>query len=738
MLAQQTRAVLNYLFGRQYAGIPRDIDTDKSTTLDERAPVVITKTKMASRLIVIPAPTTIVVTHIVPANNTLSTSSGPLPPALTAPGIDLTPVPKPDPPVDGPLFASLILPTSQGIEPVPTTSPGGEVVPEASDTNASETIAPTEPIAQPTSQAAPQETPADAQLIDPALTAQPTTQEAPQETPAEARLIEEQEPALGAQPTSQEAPQETPTEARLVDGQDAASTTAQQTTQEPPKETPEEVELVVVSDSTSSFSSSSSSAEELLLFDTESLTFTGPPHLSTTFQTRVATTTDAYDPDYTQSPDGAFGNSGGFPSLTTATLSGGVLTTIGLDATADSDHASETEGSESVVVNKEADTAPTPVVVGSIVGSIMGVSMLAFVIFLLMRRRSLKRRRSTLLTPLGIPFGTPGAPGGGGGGNEKYEIDNQSLGPTPRSTKVAAAMSANVKKIGQRFRQSMTDSGTVDMNRGNSQFLDENSPDSRNVSMARAPSRVSTPGGGHQGWWSRLIEESSVENLAAAHAVPMPEKETEARRAASPNPFSDAASMHAMPHEHSYANNALSQDSLVPPPLAPARPSRPNDSFYGRDSILPPGPLQLAPMSYKEPGGQPRVRNLTPQGQTGEANLAPPVHKEAWRGNVHSNPFDLELDGRDIPSVDNYQPLSRNTMASSVYSVPKRTTVRHSRAESYTSRYTSGVSSIGEWPPVPSLYGQYNYNGTEFPLPPRHSRSESDGALRRQTLGQAM
>ncbi|KAF4962954.1 hypothetical protein FSARC_8980 [Fusarium sarcochroum] len=738
MLAHRTRAVLNVLFGRQYAGIQQDIDTNNTHSLDERAPVVITETKMESRIVVIPQPTTIVVTYHVPANGSLPTDSAPLPPASAAPGTDLTPLPNAEPATDGPQFASLIIPTSQETEPVPTTVAGGDVAPETSDANVNETTPPAETIAQPTSQEAP------------------------------------------------EAPEETPEEARLVDGQDSGSTTApataQPTSQETIKETPEEARLIIETDSASSSSSSSSSSpssseSEVLLFDTASLTFTGPPLPSTTFQTRPAATTVTSADESTQSSDGLIldgsetANSDSLLSLTTATLADGVITTIGLDATAGSDHASETTGSDAVAVNKGSDNeGPPPAVVGSIVGSLMGIGFMAFVLFWLMRRRKLKRRRSTLLTPLGIP---PGAPGSA----EKYEIDNHSLGPTPRSAKVAAAMSANAKKIGRRFRQSMSDSANIDMNRGNSQFGSDASH-SRGVSMARAPSsRVSSPPEGQQGWWSRLIEESSVENLAAAQAHPMPEKQHHDQydgrrtpspnpfsdansmadvprgnslgRAPSPNPFSDVNSMAAVPHRNSLDyNNPSPRDSLVPSPLAPTRATRSDGPFSDENSTMGPEPVQLPPTVYtgqvEQRRGPSVARNLTPQAPNDNTNLAPPMYNQDWRGNVHSNPFDLELDGRHVPSMSDIQQMPRNTMASSVYSMPKRTTVRHSRAESYTSRYTSGVSSIGEWPPVPShehppvpsIYGRYS--GTDFPLPPRHSRSESDSMLRRPNPGQAM
>ncbi|KAF4334997.1 hypothetical protein FBEOM_11151 [Fusarium beomiforme] len=698
---------------------------------------------MESRYVTVPEPTTVVVTYYVPANATENTDSVGLPPASTAPTADLTSVPAPvaDPATDTPVFASLIVPTSQEVEPVPTTvpAPGGEAAPETSDTNLNQTTAPIEPIAQPTSQAPPQETPQEPPVgegPDPVTTSvQPTTQELPKETSDDAQLIDGPDPVTTPIPSStQPAPQGTPQDARLIDGPDPVTTPSQTTTQEAPKDTPENARLVIVTESSSSLSSSSTSTSEVLLFDTASFTFTGPPSRSTTLQTRSATRTATSATETTKASDsfifddGETGANGATPALTTATLADGGLTTIGLGATAGSDHASNTEGPDSAVKKDSDNAGPTPVVVGSIVGSILGLSFLAVVIFWLIRRRRQQRRRSTLLTPLDFP---PGA-----SGKEKYEIDNNSLGPTPRSVKVAAAMSANAKKISQRFRQSMS-SSHIDMSRGNSQFGAE----SHSTPTNRAPSRGSAAPGQQQGWWSRLIEESSVVDLAAAPS--MPENNHYGRRTLSPNPFSDAKSVSAGPRENSYGRDStLPHGSLVPPPLATARPRSLDNPFADESSSLSPDPMQPPPMDYRDSSNQRRSpimsRNLTTQSIGDGVRLRP---QEVWRGNVHSNPFDLELDGRHMSSVGHIQNTPRYTAASSFYST-NRQTARHSRAESYTSRYTSGVSDMSEWPPVPphprvpSIYGRYD--GSEFSLSPRHSRSESDGNILRRQTGQAM
>ncbi|KAF4986338.1 hypothetical protein FDECE_15999 [Fusarium decemcellulare] len=657
MLSLRAGALLNFIFGRQYAGIPREIDATDSASLVERAPVAITETVMESYTVVVPKTTTVEVTYHVPLNTSTSATSATLPFASTAIA-NSTSVTTTDPSLDTPLFASidpaLLQPETQESEQVPTTVAGGDAVPErTSDVN--DTTAPIET-------------------------------------------------ETAAQPTSEEAPAETPDEARLADGQDSTS--------------------------------------EVLLFDSASLTFSGPSsELSTTLQTRSGTTTAASAPESTQSSDGPIpddsetGITDPRPSFTTATLPGGLLTTIGLDATAGNDQASETDPADGDVISQESNgTASTPVVVGSVLGSLMGLSMLFF-LFWFLRRRSTRHRRSTLLTPLGIP---PGAPGNGG---EKYEIDNHSLGPTPRSTKLAAAVTVNAKKFGRRLRLSTSGSANINMNRGNSQFLDSNPSHSRSASMGHYSSRASSSPDGHQGWWSRLIQESSAEDIAAQED--RAERGRETTRTPSPNPFSDANAMAAAPRGNPFSDvNSLPRDSLVPSPLAPGRsppqrPPRPDDPFSDVNSVTALGPARLPPATYvtdvRRSRGPSMMRNLTPPGQTTNPSLAPPARREAGRDNIHSNPFDLELDGRHVPSMSNIHPMPRYTAASSVYPVPKRTTT-HSRAESFTSRYTSGVSMMEQWPGVPN--GSSRYSGAGYP-PLRHSRSESDSVLGRQSVGQA-
>lgn len=121
----------------------------------------------------------------------------------------------------------------------------------------------------------------------------------------------------------------------------------------------------------------------------------------------------------------------------------------------------------------------TIAVAGGVIGGVAVISLVAFFIWF-WRRRILKKRRSTLLTPLSADpsFGTgPRAEKPG------YFIRRDSIGPTPRSTKIKAALRAQYGRVRGRLdtltrsasvRSTVSHSTvrSVDMNRGNSQFMD--------------------------------------------------------------------------------------------------------------------------------------------------------------------------------------------------------------------------------------------------------------------------
>lgn len=82
----------------------------------------------------------------------------------------------------------------------------------------------------------------------------------------------------------------------------------------------------------------------------------------------------------------------------------------------------------------------TSVVAGSVAGGVALVTIVAFLLWF-WRKRAIRRRRSSLLTPLTI------APGKRGTGEKPYIIDRGSVGPTPRTEKFRAAVGANFRRL---------------------------------------------------------------------------------------------------------------------------------------------------------------------------------------------------------------------------------------------------------------------------------------------------
>lgn len=122
------------------------------------------------------------------------------------------------------------------------------------------------------------------------------------------------------------------------------------------------------------------------------------------------------------------------------------------------------DGSSSGATSSQTNIA----IVAGVLGGLAFVLLLGFIFWFV--RRRMRRDRSTLLTPLG--------PEQGFGNMEKrpYFISRDSIGPTPLSEKFRATVGGNFKKIRSRFTsivgRSSSPSPSVNLDRGNSQFLD--------------------------------------------------------------------------------------------------------------------------------------------------------------------------------------------------------------------------------------------------------------------------
>ncbi|KAH8904603.1 hypothetical protein BR93DRAFT_946434 [Coniochaeta sp. PMI_546] len=212
-------------------------------------------------------------------------------------------------------------------------------------------------------------------------------------------------------------------------------------------------------------------------------------------------------PDVTSSPtlsDSAT------PLFTTIGTAPGSTNSAAAEATGSS---SSTNGAVSAIpiANNSNAIQSTVAVAGGVIGGVLLISMVAFFGWW-WRRRAVKKRRSTLLTPLTIDNTL--------GPDEKgaYVINRGSIGPTPRAERFKAALGYNMRKINGSISRIVTRGGSrgstapsVNMNRGNSQFME---PASTNNNR---PGSSAATGSGPEvttkdrlmDWWTRLTADIS-------------------------------------------------------------------------------------------------------------------------------------------------------------------------------------------------------------------------------------
>ncbi|KAK2015376.1 hypothetical protein LZ32DRAFT_626915 [Colletotrichum eremochloae] len=382
--------------------------------------------------------------------------------------------------------------------------------------------------------------------------------------------------------------------------------------------------------------------------------------------------------------------------------------------------------------NSRSGVVPTPVVIASsVAGAVVFLGLLGLLIWF-WRKRLFKRRRSTLLTPLSTEPGFRHAE------KAPYIIDRASLGPTPRSAKLKAALGYNFQRFLGQLGALVSPNRDSSPTRDRSQFMNvsQHSRNSSSLSNHMGPRDVVTTKDRVKDWWERLTADMNFnwrlrgngnvdkdtfvpardvkDRKAATGGQPdfltllgMDDREVEreAQRrhhflgglglnfdnaAANPNPFSDA--------------NAVRHDSVKPGPLAVANPD--NDPFSDVNAISAPAAAAKPPSTYvadvrRPPSGS----TYSPRPDSMYRDSVQSVESFATRRNkFRSDPFDLER-----PELLG----SRTTQASSNYSQAS------SGAPRVPGSYSSGVSMDG-WsdpgPDVGPLNGpSYRYE-TESPV----------------------
>lgn len=162
----------------------------------------------------------------------------------------------------------------------------------------------------------------------------------------------------------------------------------------------------------------------------------------------------------------------------------------------------------------------TIAIAGGVIGGVAFLSLVAFLVWF-WRRRVKKRRRSTLLTPLSTDPATFGGSGGGdatlrNGEKGEYVINRGSIGPTPKTERIKATFDYNIRRIKGRFGDMMTSrasNGSVNMDRGNSQFMGpDNMSGNRDSNTTNGSGNSDVGNGGYgaaakdkvTGWFGRV------------------------------------------------------------------------------------------------------------------------------------------------------------------------------------------------------------------------------------------
>ena len=401
--------------------------------------------------------------------------------------------------------------------------------------------------------------------------------------------------------------------------------------------------------------------------------------------------------------------------------------------------------------------APTAVVAGSVAGGVAVVSIIAFLLWF-WRKKAINKRRSSLLTPLTIEPTTFN--GGGGNGEKSYIIERGSVGPTPKAEKFKAAVGAKLQ--GFRGKMGGSKSGpSVDLNRGNSQYMDDGSLHSRSNSSSlstRSGSKdVVTGKDRFKDWWSRVTADmnfnwkmrndrtmdadpaAAVRNLSERKGSSQPDfltllgmddkdiqREAQKRQAdhlangsvGSSNHFLGGLNLNFDSPKNPFSDmNALSHDSAKPAPLAVSprvdpfsdANALPDNSKTG--GIKPPTTYVADVRRSRGLGQNPAPgRGRTPSNAGGYSSprndRVDSVYRESVvsvdnlgpkRNKFRSDPFDLERP----ELLGSRQDLTTATMTSGGGSNDPRSSLnKPKRVHTRTDSYSSKYSSgfsLGDW-----------------------------------------
>lgn len=423
---------------------------------------------------------------------------------------------------------------------------------------------------------------------------------------------------------------------------------------------------------------------------------------------------------------------------------------------------------------------------------------------------------------------------GPGGEKAGYNIDRGSIGPTPRTEKLRAALGANLSKLRGRFSQMTTRSGastpSVNMNRGNSQFMEPVSTHSRQNSsvLPGAPDNL-TAKDRFMDWWSHLTADIGfkwkMRNPQSINSSNDPfssrgmsekkaplankpdfltllnmddgelDREAQRRRASrmkgsgssaehflgglslnfGDDPFSDSnaiahQSAKPAPLAVSQGNNPFSDANAIPGPVVPKPSTYVADIRRSRgQSVSGPPPNSTDPRRSrgKSISGARPPSNTAGFGMYGRESTASVDSFATRRNKFRSDPFDLERPellsrpnvpssnvstaGSSAPRFSDFDGSNSNSSSSrfsngvgtSPAAAVRKPVPTHSRRESYSSKYSSGVS-MGDWsdpgPDVGPAANRWDSSTRSSPTEgwrdeEEQAQSARTGTARRQSQG---
>ncbi|KAI0157081.1 hypothetical protein GGR52DRAFT_189270 [Hypoxylon sp. FL1284] len=367
-------------------------------------------------------------------------------------------------------------------------------------------------------------------------------------------------------------------------------------------------------------------------------------------------------------------------------------------------------------------TKQTIAIAAGVVGGVVVISLLAFLIWL-WRKRKARERRGTLSRPLtpDVMFRD--------GEKHAYSINRLSIGPTPFHEKIMAITGTKYKRIRGRFNnildRSDSPSPSVNLDRGNSQFgppAMAHSRDNSKTGGAFAGRGASPTRSRFVDWWGRLVDDGNFSwRLQHESAVPRPlDVASPSKAGGSPPDFLTLLNMDDNELEREAAARRRSGGA--------AGNQRRSVSVGGEQHFL--GGLNLDfgdPFSDANaaaaPVGRARglsvgVNNNNVSRQPSTAGTASYYYRESnvsvstmggggtRRTRFRSDPFDLDRPDllqsassstAALAGGSSRDSLTTSNRSSNSAGLPNTPRPAHVRDESLSSKYSSGVSSLGQW-----------------------------------------